>query len=55
MYFQSRPEDYDPKLLARQDPVSFHKFMDADPLEMYNTWFKSADEKYKSYKLKSEL
>ena len=51
-FHQVRPEDYHPSRLAHQGALSFHKFENTDPINTYNTWFKSHDqhltEKYTS-------
>ena len=51
-FHQVRPEDYHPSRLAHQGALSFHKFEKTDPINTYNTWFKSHDqhltEKYTS-------
>ncbi|XP_040575632.1 beta-1,3-glucosyltransferase [Lepeophtheirus salmonis] len=52
-FHQARPEDYDEKLLLHQEPVSFHKFINTDPVKIYNTWFASADEDIRQSQLKS--
>lgn len=36
--------DYNETLLARQDPISFHKFEEENPFQVYSKWFKDADE-----------
>ena len=40
---QARPEDYSEDLLADQDPISFHKHWNTDPVKMYEKWFSQAD------------
>jgi len=40
---QARPEDYSEALLADQDPISFHKHWNTDPVKMYEKWFSQAD------------
>ena len=40
---QARPEDYHPKLLQVQEPVSFHKFWNTDPRRIYKKWFYQSD------------
>lgn len=41
---QGRAEDYSPELINHQDPVSFHKFWDCDPIKTYQDWFSLADQ-----------
>ena len=43
-FHQARPEDYAADLLKSQDPISFHKFWNTDPLAMYDKWFRNADQ-----------
>ena len=40
---QARPEDYHPKMLQVQGPVSFHKFWNTDPRGIYKKWFYQSD------------
>ena len=40
---QARPEDYHPKTLTVQEPVSFHKFWNTDPRKIYKKWFHDSD------------
>ena len=37
------PEDYHPKVLTVQEPVSFHKFWNTDPRAIYRKWFHDSD------------
>jgi UDP-glucose:O-linked fucose beta-1,3-glucosyltransferase len=53
-FHQARPEDYDPNHLAAQDPISFHKFWNTDPRQMYDKWFRQADLKLKQHKFNME-
>ena len=41
---QGRPEDYTPDLINHQNPISFHKFWETDPIRTYQDWFSLADE-----------
>lgn len=41
---KARPPDYSPEVLAVQAPISFHKFIQLDPLELYEKWFRKMDE-----------
>lgn len=43
-FHQGRPEDYPEQLLAHQNPVSFHKFWNNDPRQVYDEWFRQSDE-----------
>ena len=49
-FHQARPEDYAKDLLIHQDPISFHKFWNTDPLKIYDKWFRKADQKLEQYK-----
>ncbi|XP_015179212.1 PREDICTED: beta-1,3-glucosyltransferase isoform X2 [Polistes dominula] len=40
---QARPVDYATAYLASQEPISFHKFWEIDPIKVYNQWFYDAD------------
>jgi len=42
-FHQARPEDYHPKVLQVQKPVSFHKFWNTDPRKIYRKWFYDSD------------
>lgn len=42
-FHQARPDDYSPEQLAHQDPISFHKFWENNPHEIYDHWFRPAD------------
>lgn len=48
---QRRHVDYDPELLKRQDPASFHKFYDIDPVKVYEDYFKESDAYFRQIKL----
>ncbi|KAL9874453.1 beta-1,3-glucosyltransferase isoform 1-T2 [Glossina fuscipes fuscipes] len=43
-FHQARPHDYAPELLQLEAPISFHKFWQLDPLEVYQKWFLTADQ-----------
>ena len=49
-FHQARPDDYSPDLLRDRDPISFHKFWNNDPLNVYKKYFKESDETLKTYK-----
>ena len=49
-FHQARPEDYPPSLLKHRDPISFHKFWNNKPLEIYQKYFADADKNLKDYK-----
>ena len=49
-FHQARPEDYSQKLLHCQDPISFHKFWNSNPHQVYKKWFESHDQMLKQYK-----
>ena len=53
-FHQARPDDYSPDLLKDRDPISFHKFWNNDPLNVYKKYFKQADETLKTYKYNKE-
>ena len=53
-FHQARPEDYAENYLSNQDPISFHKFWNTDPVKMYNEWFRQADRNLKIFKIKLE-
>ncbi|XP_037820372.1 beta-1,3-glucosyltransferase-like [Lucilia sericata] len=38
-FHQARPNDYPLELLQQEPPVSFHKFWQLDPIEVYSEWF----------------
>ncbi len=38
------------KLWWRQDPASFHKFHEIDPIDVYETYFKESDEYFRQIK-----
>ncbi|XP_046598017.1 beta-1,3-glucosyltransferase isoform X1 [Neodiprion lecontei] len=42
-FHQARPDDYPKVYLASQEPVSFHKFWQIDPKQVYDEWFAEAD------------
>ncbi|KAI8119432.1 hypothetical protein FF38_06836 [Lucilia cuprina] len=42
-FHQARPNDYPLELLQQVPPVSFHKFWQLDPIEVYNQWFAAED------------
>ena len=46
--------DYDQSLLDRQDPVSFHKFYDIDPIKVYEKYFHQSDEAFRRLKSEAE-
>ena len=50
---QARPEDYHHDLLDHQDPISFHKFWNTDPIKIYDHWFRSADDELRQFKFNS--
>ena len=54
-FHQARPQDYPPELLKYRDPISFHKFWNNDPIKVYKTYFKNADQKLKDYKYNKEI
>ncbi|KAM7353445.1 beta-1,3-glucosyltransferase isoform 1-T5 [Cochliomyia hominivorax] len=43
-FHQARPSDYPLELLKLEPPISFHKFWQHDPIEVYNRWFAAADQ-----------
>ena len=43
-FHQSIPEDYIPKLLEQNNPISFHHFTKTNPKKNYEKWFRAADE-----------
>ena len=45
-FHQARPEDYAEDYLRTNEPISFHKFWNTDPHKVYDTWFRSSDEKH---------
>lgn len=49
-FHQGRPEDYPDDLLLIQDPVSFHKFWNNKPLEIYQHYFRQDDQSLKRLK-----
>lgn len=40
---QARPTDYSKELLT-DSPISFHKFWQIDPYEVYSKWFQNSSE-----------
>merc|ERR1712142_938805 len=52
---QGRAEDYSPDLINHQDPVSFHKFWDCDPIRTYQDWFSLADQDLAQLKKQKDL
>ena len=48
--WKARPMDYAISYLASQEPISFHKFWEIDPLEVYEQWFAEADRAWKFIK-----
>jgi len=53
-FHQARPEDYAEEFLKTNEPISFHKFWNTDPLKIYDTWFKSSDEENLQKTIKHE-
>ena len=53
-FHQARPNDYTSDLLLHQDPISFHKFWNNDPIKIYNDYFRNADENLRIYKYNKE-
>lgn len=45
LFHQARPKDYPTDVLERNS-ISFHKFWQIDPLEVYAKWFRKRDEDY---------
>jgi len=45
LFHQARPEDYSAGFLGNQQPISFHKHWQTDPIKVYHTWFLQADKK----------
>lgn len=43
-YQQARPNDYPAERLRQEVPVSFHKFWQLDPNEIYRQWFFDEDD-----------
>ena len=43
LFHQARPDDYPDKLINRKEPVSFHKFWQNNPKEIYEKYFKEHD------------
>jgi len=43
LFHQARPEDYSTGFLGNQDPISFHKHWQTDPVKVYREWFLQAD------------
>ncbi|XP_075151353.1 beta-1,3-glucosyltransferase [Haematobia irritans] len=44
-FHQARPNDYPAERLKQEAPVSFHKFWQMDPNEVYQEWFFNADDR----------
>ncbi|XP_013114966.2 beta-1,3-glucosyltransferase [Stomoxys calcitrans] len=44
-FHQARPNDYPAERLEQEAPVSFHKFWQLDPNEIYRQWFFDADDR----------
>ena len=42
--FQARPPDYPSAMVTPRKPISFHKHWEIDPVEVYDQWFRKADE-----------
>ncbi|XP_051766598.1 beta-1,3-glucosyltransferase isoform X2 [Ctenopharyngodon idella] len=38
LFHQARPDDYVKELLARQSPISFHKYWNINPVAVYQRW-----------------
>ena len=53
-FHQARPEDYHPSLLELQDPISFHKFWNTDPMKTYAEWFAENDKRLAELKFTLE-
>ncbi len=53
-FHHGRPRDYHPALLeadlGRGGPVSFHKFVEVDPRQIYSYYFREGDEVLRNYK-----
>jgi UDP-glucose:O-linked fucose beta-1,3-glucosyltransferase len=45
LFHQARSKDYAPEVLYR-DSISFHKFWQIEPLDVYERWFRKRDEEY---------
>lgn len=45
LFHQARSKDYPPEVLVRNS-ISFHKFWQIDPFEVYEKWFRKRDEEY---------
>ncbi|XP_037042574.1 beta-1,3-glucosyltransferase [Bradysia coprophila] len=43
LFHQARPTDYSEELLT-DSPISFHKFWQIDPYEVYSKWFRNTNE-----------
>ncbi|KAG5678071.1 hypothetical protein PVAND_007773 [Polypedilum vanderplanki] len=52
LFHQARSKDYAPEILSR-NAISFHKFWQIDPLEIYEWWFRKRDEEY--YELNKQV
>lgn len=40
LFHQARPEDYSSDFLSHQEPISFHKHWNIDPIAVFNLWLK---------------
>ncbi|CAH1957710.1 unnamed protein product [Acanthoscelides obtectus] len=54
-FHQARPMDYTSDYLAVPKPLSFHKHWNADPLQIYNTWFQKDDVSFSKMEIHDEL
>lgn len=52
LFHQARSKDYSPEVLERNS-ISFHKFWQIDPVEVYDNWFRKKDEEY--YKINKHM
>ncbi|KAL7046074.1 hypothetical protein ACKWTF_002467 [Chironomus riparius] len=52
LFHQARFKDYSPEILERSS-ISFHKFWQIDPFEVYENWFRKKDEEY--YKINKHI
>jgi len=54
--FQARPPDYPSAMVSYRKPISFHKHWEIDPVkEVYNEWFRKADDALRNQAGKDEL
>ncbi|KAL0182823.1 hypothetical protein M9458_022198, partial [Cirrhinus mrigala] len=53
----ARPHDYVKELLARQNPISFHKHWNINPVAVYQHWLAEPNQRrpYSLTKTKEEL